>query len=343
MEYTEFGKTGLKVSRCGFGALPIQRISESAAVEILKRAHGAGITFFDTARGYPTSEAKIGIALSSVRDEIVIATKSPAADGDQLRKDIEKSLNDLKTDHIDIYQFHLAKKCHRPGEDDGLYDTMLDLKARGLVRHIGITSHRRPVAVEAAESGLYETIQFPFSYLSDEADHDLVRLCEKKEIGYIAMKSLAGGLITNSKTAFAYMRQFRGVIPIWGIQRMSELEEFLAHELNMPTLDDEMKALIERDRKELTGNFCRSCGYCMPCPAGIELNQICRMPQTIRRMQPEGYMTDEWREKMERTKECIHCGVCATRCPYELDPQSLIVSSYADYIKFSEEWHKEHA
>lgn len=342
MEYTELGRTGLRVSRRGFGALPIQRIPEDDAVAILKRAFDAGFNFFDTARYYPTSEHKLGVAFGDRRDKVVLATKSPAANGEVLRSELMQSLKDLRTDYIDIFQFHLAKKCHRPGEEDGLYDTMLELKKEGIVRHIGITTHRRPVAEEAIESGLYETLQFPFSYISDEHDIKVVRRCEELRIGYIGMKSLAGGLITDSRLAFAYSRQFPGVIPIWGVQRMSELEEFIAHEQELPELDDAMRAEIERDRRELSGNFCRSCGYCMPCPAGIELFQICRMPQTIRRMQPEMYLTSEWREKMELTKQCLHCGACAKKCPYELDPEKLIKTSYDDYVKFAAEWDAKH-
>lgn len=342
LEYTLFGSTGMKVSRTGFGALPIQRISDQEAVEILHAAYDAGITFYDTALGYPTSEHKLGLAFADRRDKIVITTKSPAKDGKTLLADLDHSLADLKTDHVDVYQFHLAPKCHRPGEADGLYEAMTKAKEQGKVRHIGITTHKRDVAVEAANSGLYESIQFPFSYLSDEGDHDLVRLCEQKKIGYIAMKALSGGLITNARAAFAYMRQFKGVIPIWGVQRMSEMKEFIALESELPPLDDDLKAVIEKDRSELSGNFCRSCGYCMPCPVGIELFQICRMPQTIRRMRTEGYLTDEWRAKMELTKKCIHCGACAKKCPYELNPQELIKIAYDDYTKYAEEWRRTH-
>lgn len=342
MEYTRFGSTGMEVSRTGFGALPIQRISDDDAVEILHSAFDAGITFYDTAIGYPTSERKLGIAFAGKRDKIVITTKSPAKDGKTLMENLEQSLRDLKTDYIDVYQFHLAPKCHKPGEEDGLFEAMTKAKEQGKVRHIGITTHKRPVALEAARSGLYESIQFPFSYLSDEKDHELVRLCEEKKIGYIAMKALSGGLITNARAAVAYMRQFGGVIPIWGVQRMSEMKEFIALSNDPPTLDDELNAVIAKDREELAGNFCRSCGYCMPCPAGIELFQICRMPQTIRRMLPEDYMTDEWKAKMEQTKKCIQCGACSKKCPYELDPKELIKQAYDDYTRFYEEWHKTH-
>lgn len=338
MEYTQLGKTGLKVSRSGFGALPLQRISDEDADVILREAFEAGITFYDTARIYLSSEAKIGRAFHGVRDKIVIATKSPAEDGASLMRDLEQSLRELRTDHVELFQFHLAKKCHRPGESDGLYDAIMDAKKKGMVLHIGITTHRRHVAQEAAESGSYETVQFPFSYLSDDIDHALVKRCEEKGIGYIAMKALSGGLITDPRAAFAYMRRFKNVIPIWGIQRLRELHDFIACENDPPALDEEMMSKIEADRRELTGNFCRSCGYCMPCPVGIELFQICRMPQTLRRMEPAVWLTDEWKEKMELTKKCIHCGRCAKKCPYELVPEELIRKAYEDYFAFEAEW-----
>jgi aryl-alcohol dehydrogenase-like predicted oxidoreductase len=338
MEYTTLGRTGLRVSRSAFGALPIQRVSREDSIAILRAAFDGGINFFDTARYYHDSESKIGAAFDGMREEIVIATKSPASDGEQMTKELHASLENLRTDYIDVYQFHLAKKCHRPGESDGLYDAAAEAKRRGLIRHIGLTSHRPDAAMEAARSGLYDTIQFPFSYLSGEIDIELVRTCERSNIGFIAMKALSGGLITNARLAFAFMRQFGGVVPIWGIQKREELDEFLALEKEPPAFDEKMRAMVEREKSELSGNFCRACGYCLPCPANIELNWIARMPQALRRMKPETFLTNEWRQKMELVNNCVHCGSCAKKCPYELNPEALIKTSYDDYVRFAAEW-----
>ena len=251
------GSTGITVNKNGFGALPIQRISHESSVDILRRAYEAGIDFYDTARFYTDSECKLGEALSDVRENIYIATKTAAQNADEFWKDLNTSLNNLKTDYIDIYQFHNPAVCPKPGDGSGLYEAMCEAKAQGKIRHIGITNHRLNVANEAIESGLYETLQFPFNYLATDKEHKLVEDCKKHNMGFIAMKALSGGLITNSKVAYAYQAEYDNVLPIWGIQRMSELEEFISYIDNPPVMDDEIKAVIENDKKELAGNFCR--------------------------------------------------------------------------------------
>lgn len=334
MEKMILGRTGLSVSRSAFGALPLQRVPMAEAVSILRAAFEGGIDFFDTARSYTDSESKIGAAFSAFRDRLYIATKSTAGDGANLTAELEESLRQLKTDYIDVYQFHAARKCHKPGEADGLYDAALKAKADGKIRWIGFTSHRLPVAMEAVKSGLYDTVQFPLSYLSSDDDLSLVRACKEHNVGFIAMKALSGGIITDAGAALAFMRQMDNALPIWGIQRMEELRQFLELEENLPRLDDEMKARISRDREELSGNFCRGCGYCLPCAAEIEIPWVARMPQVLRRMDPEPFLTPEWREKMERVKDCVHCDACKARCPYDLDTPELLRVSYEDYAGF---------
>ena len=271
------GSTGIVVNKNGFGALPMQRVSMEEAVQLVRRAFEGGITFFDTARYYTDSEEKLGEALEGIRDKVYIATKTGASTGEALKKELETSLKNLRTDHIDIYQFHNPAVCPKPGDGSGLYEAMEEAKAQGMVRHIGITNHRLAVAHEAIDSGLYETLQFPFCYLADEKDVELVEKCKKADMGFIAMKALSGGLITNSRAAYAFEAQFDNVLPIWGVQRQTELEEFLSYIKNPPAMTDEIKALIEADKKELAGDFCRGCGYCMPCPVGIEINNCARM------------------------------------------------------------------
>ena len=287
------GSTGITVNKNGFGALPIQRISHESSVDILRRAYEAGIDFYDTARFYTDSECKLGEALSDVRENIYIATKTAAQNADEFWKDLNTSLNNLKTDYIDIYQFHNPAVCPKPGDGSGLYEAMCEAKAQGKIRHIGITNHRLNVANEAIESGLYETLQFPFNYLATDKEHKLVEDCKKHNMGFIAMKALSGGLITNSKVAYAYQAEYDNVLPIWGIQRMSELEEFISYIDNPPVMDDEIKAVIENDKKELAGNFCRGCGYCVPtCPAHIEINNCARMSLLLRRSPSELQLTE---------------------------------------------------
>ena len=343
LEKMRLGRTGIEASRTAFGALPIQRTERREALAILRKAYECGINFYDTARGYLDSESKIGEALHGVRDKIYIATKSTALDAAALEEHIGTSLSELRTGYIDIFQFHFAKKCHRPGEEDGLYDKALMEKQAGKLRFIGLTSHNLSVAMEAAASGLYDTVQFPFSHLSSERDLELVKLCAKNDVGFIAMKALAGGLITNAKAAFAFMRATGNALPIWGIQREEELDEFMTLEKSPPAMDDELKKAIEHDRQELSGSFCRGCGYCLPCPADIDMSFSVRMPYALRRMDPATFLTPEWREKMSRIQNCIHCNACKSRCPYELDPPALLEESYRDYVEFAREWDETHA
>ena len=334
MDYVTLGFTGITVNKNGFGALPLQRLSRTEGVYLLKKAFDNGITFFDSARYYTDSEEKIGLALSSVRDKIILATKSMAKNADTLREELEVSLNMLKTDYIDIYQFHMANFCPRPRDDSGLYDAMLKAKSQGKIRHIGISSHKIHVACEAARSGLYETVQYPISYLASREELDLVPLCKENNVGVIAMKSLAGGVITNSAAAYAFLRQFDNLLPIWGVQREKELDEFISYQDSPPALDDDMiSAAIERDIAELSGNFCRGCGYCMPCPAGIEMSVAARMSLLLKRMSPAVWLTEYWRESMSRVENCIDCGHCETHCPYELDPKKLARQGWEDYRK----------
>ena len=327
------GKTGIVTGKNGFGALPIQRISREDAAGILRKAYENGVTFFDTARWYTDSEEKIGYALSAVRDKIYIATKTGATSPEGFWRDLETSLHHLKTDHVDLYQFHNPAFCPKPGDGTGLYEAMLLAKEKGMVRHIGITNHRLKVAKEAIESGLYEALQFPFSYLASEKDLELVKLCKEKDMGFLAMKALSGGLITNSAAAFAYLDQFDNVLPIWGIQRESELDEFLSYAVNPPAMTEKMQEVIEKDRKELAGNFCRGCGYCMPCPAGIEINNCARMSLLLRRSPSELQLTPEVQSKMKKIEECLHCNACKSKCPYGLDTPALLKENYRDYME----------
>ncbi|MDO5403391.1 MAG: aldo/keto reductase [Eubacteriales bacterium] len=326
------GSTGITVNKNGFGALPIQRIIHEKAANILMKAFNAGIIFFDTARFYSDSEEKIGEALSSVRSQLFIATKTAAQTAEAFWKDLETSLGLLKTDYIDIYQFHNPSFCPKPKDGTGLYEAMLQAREQGKIRHIGITNHRLNIAREAIESGLYETLQFPFNYLATEEEHELVKMCKKKNMGFISMKALSGGLITNSKAAYAYQAGYDNVLPIWGIQRESELDEFIEYISNPPVMNDEIRAVIEKDKKELAGGFCRGCGYCMPtCPAKIEINNCARMSLLLRRSPAELQLTPQVQAKMKKIEDCIHCGQCTVHCPYGLDTPKLLEENYRDY------------
>lgn len=334
MEKIILGSTGIAATRSGFGALPIQRLSKPDAAALLYRAYEGGINFFDTANAYSDSEEKIGMGLNKVRGEIFIATKTGSNTPDGFWKHLELSLTRMKTDYIDIYQFHNPSAM----PSDQMLSCMIKAKAQGMIRHIGVTAHRLDVARQEVESGAFETLQFPLSALSSEADLDLVRLCKEKNMGVIGMKGLAGGLLTSAAPSMAYLRRFDNLVPIWGFQRDSELDEVLELEKNPPALDEAMLARIEKDRRELAGDFCRGCGYCLPCPAGIPINNAARMPQLLRRSPSANWLTEEMAAEMEKIENCIGCRACAKRCPYQLDTPALLKASLADYRAFRREF-----
>ena len=341
MQTVTLGRTGLVVPRNGFGALPIQRISQADAVKLIRRALDGGMYYFDTARFYTDSEEKLGLALEGRRREVIISTKTGATTADAFWRDLETSLRLLRTDYVDLYQFHNLPFCPKPGDGSGLYEAMLEAQRQGKVRHIGITNHRQHVAIEAIESGLYETLQYPFSYLASEADLDIVRRTLAAGMGFICMKGLSGGLITHSDVAYAYLAQFE-VAPIWGIQKESELDEWLSYQDTPPVLTDRMRAIIDTDRKQLSGNFCRGCGYCQPCTVGIQIQDCNRMSLFLQRAPHSVYVTEAWHQAMLKIDDCVHCDLCKQRCPYGLDIPTLLQQNKADFMRVWNDPHRTH-
>ncbi len=334
MKNITLGRTGITVPQNGFGALPIQRIPIEESTKILRKAYSGGIRFYDTARAYSDSEIKLGIAFGDnylKREDIIIATKTAAKNPDDFWKDLETSLNNLKTDYIDIYQFHMMPQCFKPDDGTGLYECMIEAKKQGKIRHISGTAHKLGVAKEIISSNLYETLQYPLSYLATDKELELVSLCKANNMGFIAMKGLAGGLITNSKAAMAYINQFDNVVPIWGIQKEKELDEWLSYMNATPVLDEDILSYIKNDRNELMGDFCRGCGYCMPCTVGISIKDCNRMSLMLRRSPSQGWLSDYWQNEMEKINDCINCGKCIAHCPYELQIPDLLRKNLEDY------------
>lgn len=330
MKTIKLGKTGITTPQNAFGALPVQRVDMDTAVKILRKAYDGGMTFFDTARAYTDSEEKLGAAFDGMRDKIYIASKTTATAPEKLREDLDTTLKNLRTDYLDIYQLHCVPQCYAPGDGIGMYEAMQEAKAAGKIRHIGITAHKIGIAEDIVKSGLYETLQFPFSYLATDRDIALVKACEAAGMGFIAMKALSGGLLTNSAACMAFMLQYP-VLPIWGVQRESELDEWLSFFDKEPLMTDDLQAVIDRDRSELLGEFCRGCGYCAPCTVGIVINQCARMSQMVRRSPSDAWLSDFWKNEMERIDECINCGACLKRCPYELNIPELLKKNLEDY------------
>lgn len=339
MEKIRLGKTDLWVTKTSFGALPIQRIGHTESQRLLRRAYEAGINYFDTANAYTDSEEKLGEALHDVRQHIIISTKSGGTDRKTVREHIDESLRRLRTDYIDLFQFHNPPALPDINDPDGPFAAALEAKKQGKIRHIGITNHRLKVAQAAIASGNFETLQFPFCYLASEKDIDLVRWCAAADMGFIAMKGLSGGMLNNAEACYAFMQQYDNVVPIWGIQYEWELDQWLKLTERGAKMTPELQAVIDKDRKELAHNFCRSCGYCLPCTVGIDIPQAARMAMLLRRSPYQPYMTDEWYAKMHKIEECVHCNACKSRCPYELDTPELLQAMLKDYDQFYAEHH----
>ena len=335
METLRLGGTGLRPAKTGFGALPIQRIEQVEAIRILRHAVDGGINFFDTARRYTDSEEKIGAALSGVRKDVILASKLALADARSFEEDLHTSLKTLRTDYLDSLQIHNPPHVPTPDDADGCYQVLMKARRAGKIRFIGLTAHAANVAIEAIQSGLYDTVQFPFSCISDGPDLQIPELCREADVGFLAMKALGGGLIKNIPAAFVFMRSHDNVLPLWGIQKTAELEEFLALSAVPPAWDEDMARSVERERAELGASFCRGCGYCLPCMAGIDIPFVARVRLMLGRAPLAKVLNGEGRKKMARAPDCVQCGDCKRRCPYGLDVTGLVRDNSNFFLDFA--------
>lgn len=333
MKTKRLGRTGIEASDISFGLLPVQRTDKEEVCRMLHVAYENGITFYDTARAYSDSEEKFGYAMKELRKNVTLATKSGAKTAAEFNSHLETSLRNLKTDYIDIIQFHNPSFLPVPGGEDGLYDAVRKAKEKGYVRHIGITNHRLHIANAAIDSGLYETVQYPFSYIAHPKEFELVEHAKEKDVGFIAMKALCGGMLSNAAAVYHFFTTQDWAVPIYGMQTMKELTEFLSFDKNPPSAEG-VEALIEKDREELSGDFCRACDYCMPCAAEIEIPTAGRMYYLLRRAPYRQFMNDETHALMKKIENCVGCGRCTTKCPYSLDMPRILKTHYSDYMAF---------
>ena len=328
MEYRILGKTGLKVSRMGFGGIPIQRTDAEGAKAVIRYLMEQGVNYIDTARGYTVSEEFLGYALEGIRDKFVIATKSMARTKEAMAADIEISLKNLRTDYIDLYQVHNAppadvEKVVAPG---GALEALQEAKAAGKIGHIGITAHSLETFKMALEMDWVETIMFPYNIVETQGE-DLIRKCAEKNIGFIDMKPLAGGAIENATLALRFLCANENVtVVIPGMAEIKEAEQNVAAVENTAPLTAEELAAMDAIRKELGTHFCRRCNYCAPCSAGISIPAVFLMEGYLSRYGLEDWARMRYNGMEKTASDCIECGVCETRCPYQLPIREMMKS-----------------
>ena len=317
----DFGKTGMKIKRVGFGGIPIQRISQEDTNKVIDELEKCGVNFIDTARGYTVSEEYLGNALKGRREKFYIATKSMSRDYESMKRDIEISLKNLQTDYIDLYQMHNVKPAEYDtlfGEDKA-YRALLEAKEQGKIKHIGITSHGLETVEKAVESDKFETIQFPYNKVENQADEVFKRAYEKG-VGTIVMKPLAGGAIDDGTLAMKYLLSREYIdVAIPGMDSPQQVIENTDVLQNYELTEEDNKK-IAKIKSELGTNFCRRCEYCLPCPKGINIPQNFLLEGYYNRYNLKDWAVDRYRglAENERASNCIECGACQKKCPYEL-------------------------
>ena len=334
MKTVRLGKTELRVSRVGFGGIPIQRLAEGEAVKVVRRCLDLGITFYDTATGYTTSEERIGRALAGRREQVIIATKTPARDRATAEEHLEQSLKRLNTDYLDLWQFHNISTVEAYEQvlgPNGAMEAAQEALRAGKIRHIGITSHSMDMALKAVPSGHFETIQFPFNFVTHEPAKELLPLAEAHDVGFIAMKPLAGGLLDEANLAIKYLLQFENVLPDPGFQKVEEVEQIVDIVNGSWGLTSQERQELERIRVEAGTRFCRRCEYCQPCPEGVRIPIMMNIHSFWRRMPAERFFSGRIAQAVESARHCVQCGECEEKCPYDLPIREMLVENARFY------------
>ncbi|MFQ6065701.1 MAG: aldo/keto reductase [bacterium] len=327
MDKLEFGKTGLWVSRVAMGGIPIMRLGKKEAVRVVKKVLDMGINFIDTATGYADSEEKIGEALKGKkREDLVIASKSPAPDKKRFLEHVDLSLKRMRTDYIDIYHLHGVnseekfKQVMGPG---GAYEGLQEAIERGKVRHTAFSSHHMPVAKKLMLTDKFEVVQIGLNFIDTEPEAEIIPLARRLNLGFICMKPMGGGLLGDANLAFRYLAQFPGIVPDPGIEKIEEMEEIVKIVENPRPLTGEEKKEIQKIREELGKEFCHRCDYCQPCPQDIPISMILVVKSVVRRVPLQAAI--EWMAPaMEKARECTECEECIERCPYDLAIPELL-------------------
>ena len=339
MQMLKLGTTDLVVSEVGFGAIPIIRLERQEAVRVVRHAFERGITFFDTANAYRDSEEKLGEAFAGMREQVVLATKTLRRDGAGVTEHLERSLRMLRTDHLDLFQFHQVAQetdwetLTAPG---GGLEAATRAREAGRIRYLGVTSHSLPMALKLVRTGLFSTVQFPFNFIEDGAAEELLPAARELGLGFIVMKPFGGGAIDNAAAAFKFLRQHEGIVPIPGFETRAQIDEVLAFYDAPNRVTAEDLAVMERYRDELGKRFCRRCEYCQPCPQGVMITPAMGYRIVVNRMSPK-VATEFCKVPMESVARCNNCQVCVGRCPYDLPVPEILQANYQLYLEHCRE------
>lgn len=335
MDYVTLGKTSLKISRLGFGGIPIQRVDAAVTKELARAMVEKGINYIDTARGYTVSESYIGEALEGIRDKFVLATKSMARTKEAMAADIETSLNNLRTDYIDLYQVHNPNvdQLEQVVAEGGALEALQEAKAAGKIGHIGVTAHSLEVFEKALSYDWVETIMFPYNIVEKQGE-ELMRRCTEQNVGFIVMKPLAGGAIEDATLALRFICANPDVtVVIPGMFDLKEIEQNLAAVEDKTPLTEAELAKMDEIRKQLGNNFCRRCNYCAPCTVGIAIPNVFLFQGYLDRYGLGDWAKDRYSTMSVKASACIGCGACEKRCPYDLPIREMLKDAA---VKFGE-------
>ena len=336
MKEVRLGKTDVMVSVVGFGGIPIIPLSHDNAVKVVSHGFDRGITFFDTANMYGDSEKKIGQALETVRDRVILATKTLKRDAVGAAKHITYSLDNLRTDRIDIYQLHSLsdeKALEQVLAPGGAYEAADKARSEGKIRFIGFSSHDMATSIKACRTGLFSTVQFPFNFIESDPAKELFQVARDRDMGIIAMKPLGGGLLDRADLCFKFLQQYQDVIPIPGFSSIEEVDEIVALYLSpMPFTGDDHRE-IEKIRSELGKTFCHRCGYCIPCEQGVKIPEVLSFRSNAKRLAPDIVIL-LGKDPMESAENCSECGECLEKCPYKLPIPEALQENIGAYKEF---------
>ena len=333
MEYRILGKTGLKISRLGFGGIPIQRIDAEGTKVLMHQLKDAGVNFIDTARGYTVSEEYLGYALEGIREDFVIATKSMSRTKEAMAADIDISLKNLRTDHIDLYQVHNAtpEQLQQVVAPGGALEALQEAKAAGKIGHIGLTAHSLDTFKMALEMDWVETFMFPYNIVETQAEK-LIAEAAKKNIGFIDMKPLAGGAIEDATLALRYICANPNVtVVIPGMAEPKELQQNIAAVSDTSPITAEEKAKFLEVRSQLGTQFCRRCNYCQPCSVGINISGCFLFDGYLSRYGLADWAKSRYATMEKKASDCIGCGACEDRCPYNLPIRQMLKQVAQDF------------